>query len=87
MTALSDSDIAALRSTTPGCQKVIHFNHAGSSLMPQQVIDAVVAHTVREGEIGGYEAEDEAIDRINAVDRECDPRLGHGLLCDRFQGG
>src|SRR4026208_1824604 len=60
-------DVDALRSDTPGCGQVIHFNHAGSSLMPQSVIDAVVSHTVREGEIGGYEAEDEAAERIDAV--------------------
>ena len=35
--------------------------------MPQRVIDAVVAHTLREGQIGGYEAEDAAADRIDAV--------------------
>ena len=35
--------------------------------MPQSVIDAVVEHTVREGEIGGYEAEDEAAEQIAAV--------------------
>ena len=67
MTALTDSDVTELRNQTPGCRHVVHFNHAGSSLMPQRVIDAVVNHTIREGEIGGYEAEDEAIDRINTV--------------------
>ena len=35
--------------------------------MPQRVIDAVVTHTFREGEIGGYEAEDQAADKIAAV--------------------
>ena len=48
-------DIATLRAVTPGCAHVVHFDHAGSSLMPQPVIDAVVDHTVPEGGIGGYE--------------------------------
>src|SRR4051794_11731714 len=60
-------DRESLRAETPGCQQVIHFNHAGASLMPQRVIDTVVNHVVREGQIGGYEAADEAADRVDAI--------------------
>ena len=60
-------DIDALRAETPGCASVVHFNHAGASLMPQRVIDAVVNHTLREGQIGGYEAADEQALRIDGV--------------------
>jgi selenocysteine lyase/cysteine desulfurase len=67
MAVQSVIDVDALRAATPGCANVTHFNHAGSSLMPQSVIDAVVTHTVREGDIGGYEAEEAAADRISAV--------------------
>jgi cysteine desulfurase / selenocysteine lyase len=74
-------DVSALRADTPGCRHVVHFNHAGSSLMPNSVIDAVVTHTRREGEIGGYEAEDEAIERINAVYDQVATLIG----CERHE--
>jgi selenocysteine lyase/cysteine desulfurase len=63
----SPEDIAHFRSETPGCAEVVHFNHSGSSLMPQRVVDAVIEHTNLEAEIGGYEAEDAAHDRFLAV--------------------
>jgi cysteine desulfurase / selenocysteine lyase len=67
MAVQSTIDVDTLRAQTPGCANVTHFNHAGASLMPQSVIDAVVTHTIREGDIGGYEAEDEAADPIARV--------------------
>ncbi len=46
-----------------------HFNHAGSSLMPDAVLGAVFGHLRLEAEIGGYEAEDAAADRIAGLYR------------------
>lgn len=63
----TDAEIARFRNETPGCAHVVHFNHSGSSLMPQQVVDATIAHTELEAEIGGYEAEDAAHERFLAV--------------------
>jgi cysteine desulfurase / selenocysteine lyase len=53
-------DIVRLRAETPACEKLIHFNNAGSSLMPQPVYQAVLDHLALEQTTGGYAAEDEA---------------------------
>jgi cysteine desulfurase / selenocysteine lyase len=53
-------DIARLRTDTPACEKLIHFNNAGSSLMPQPVYQAVLDHLALEQTIGGYDAEAQA---------------------------
>lgn len=51
-------DIAALRKDTPGTKKVIHFNNAGASLMPDIVTNTVVNYLHEESQYGGYETAD-----------------------------
>jgi len=48
------------REDTPGCANQIHFNNAGSGLMPRSVLDAMVGHLNRETNFGGYESADDA---------------------------
>jgi selenocysteine lyase/cysteine desulfurase len=60
-------DLQRARQDTPGCEQVLHFNNAGSSLMPQPVLDATIAHLQLEAQIGGYEAAASAHDKIEHV--------------------
>jgi len=60
-------DIELLRDQTPGCAHRIHLNNAGAALMSQTTLDAMTAQLSLEAEIGGYEAEAAAADRIQAV--------------------
>lgn len=60
-------DIEALRALTPGCSQRTHLNNAGAALMSTPTITAMTDYLHREASIGGYEAEDEAAERIAAV--------------------
>lgn len=53
-------DISVARRDTPAVERLIHFNNAGSALMPAPVYNAFVGHVERERDIGGYEAAAEA---------------------------
>lgn len=57
-------DIERARRETPACQEVIHFNNAGAALMPQVVLDTVVEYLQFEARIGGYEAYEKELAKI-----------------------
>lgn len=60
-------DVAAARADTPGCEHRLHLNNAGASLMPRPVIDTVVEHLELEARLGGYEAAEQARERVEDV--------------------
>ncbi|MDX1739124.1 MAG: aminotransferase class V-fold PLP-dependent enzyme, partial [Alphaproteobacteria bacterium] len=51
-------DITSIRQETPGCLDKIHFNNAGSSLMPAQVESYLVDYIKSDARYGGYETAD-----------------------------
>lgn len=62
--------VAALRADTAGCEKVTHFNNAGSALPPKPVVDRVVQHLRAEEATGGYEAAEEVGEELDGVYRD-----------------
>jgi selenocysteine lyase/cysteine desulfurase len=62
-------DLDRIRSDTPSASRHIHLNNAGAALQPRPVVDAVIDHLRLEEEIGGYEAADAAVERIDGAYR------------------
>ena len=60
-------DLDRARQDTPGCHHQIHFNNAGASLMPTQVIKTVQSYFQFESLRGGYEAQRERKEQIQDV--------------------
>lgn len=56
-----------VRALTPGCEHVVHLNNCGCSLPPTSVLDAVREHLELEARVGGYEAADSEMNRIEAI--------------------
>ena len=73
---MTPDEIARYRAETKGTAHVLHFNNAGSSLPPDCVHDTVVQHLERERLIGGYEAKDEAADRLEGFYTEAAALIG-----------
>jgi selenocysteine lyase/cysteine desulfurase len=60
-------NLAQVRADTPGCEKLIHLNNAGASLMPRQVAESLRNYISREEREGSYELaarEDEELNRF-----------------------
>lgn len=62
-------DLDRIRSETPGCAEVAHFNNAGASLPPAVVVDTVVDYLQREARVGGYEMADQHEEELVGVYR------------------
>jgi selenocysteine lyase/cysteine desulfurase len=64
---MSSFSLSQVRSDTPGCASVLHFNNAGASLITRQALDAQISYLQREATIGGYETARLANDTIEHV--------------------
>jgi selenocysteine lyase/cysteine desulfurase len=60
-----DFDIDRARSDTRGCEDVVHFNNAGSSLMPAPVADALREYLNQEEMTGGYETAERNAEQLD----------------------
>ena len=60
-------DIEKIRAETPGIEFSTHLLACGSSLMPKNVVDAIIQHTQLEALMGGYEAEAKKVDELNNI--------------------
>lgn len=49
-------NIGKIRKDTPAVKDIVHFNNAGASLPPAQVLETVIGHLTLEAQVGGYEA-------------------------------
>jgi selenocysteine lyase/cysteine desulfurase len=64
---MEEREIQALRAATAGTAERIHFNNAGSSLPPDEVVDTVIRYLRAEAMLGGYEIEAAYRDQLEGV--------------------
>ena len=65
--AFSGREIQKLRSETRGTSEWAHFNNAGASLPPDQVVETVIQYLREESLLGGYETEHVRRDQLENV--------------------
>jgi selenocysteine lyase/cysteine desulfurase len=80
-------DIARLRAETPGADRIVHFNHAGSGLMSAATVEAIQAQLRRESEQGSMEAGGRVAARIEQVRADAAELLGASPDEIAFTGG
>jgi cysteine desulfurase/selenocysteine lyase len=66
-TASRDVDLERIRADTPAAEGQSFLYSAGSSLMPNAVVDTMIEHLRLEQRIGGYAAADQQQHRLDAV--------------------
>ncbi len=59
------------RRQTSGCNRIIHLNNAGASLMPDCVVEAAIKHLRDEARMGAYEAAESATRELEHVYETC----------------
>lgn len=69
-------DVARARAQTPGCEDVVHLDHAGASLPPRAVVDAQVDWLRAEARTGGYALAAARADELEAAYDEVAALLG-----------
>ncbi|WP_216848605.1 MULTISPECIES: aminotransferase class V-fold PLP-dependent enzyme [unclassified Rathayibacter] len=65
--ARTSIDVAAERARTAGTAGRHYFNAAGAGLMSDSVLETVIAHLRLEQRVGGYEAANLVVDRVDAA--------------------
>ncbi|MEL6251674.1 MAG: aminotransferase class V-fold PLP-dependent enzyme, partial [Bacteroidota bacterium] len=73
---MNPEEVQRYRAETPGTQHVIHFNNAGSSLLPTPVFDAVDAYLKSEYLIGGYETYDKYVEGFSYTKQKIGELIG-----------
>ncbi|MDB5360192.1 MAG: sufS [Rhodospirillales bacterium] len=80
-------DIARLRAETPGADRILHLNHAGSSLMSAATVAAIEAHLRREAEFGSMESGVAVAAHLDQVRADAAELLGAAADEIAFTGG
>jgi selenocysteine lyase/cysteine desulfurase len=80
-------DIARLRAETPGVDRILHLNNAGSGLMSAATVAAIQGHVQREAEQGSMESGGAVAGRIEQVRADAAELLGAEPGEIAFTGG